>query len=80
MFLLELVIDHNSRTLSFIDDLKAERETVWHCMNFVDGRITFKPNLFLGRTTLLRIADMGSSSHFRKYFLAIQSRVSQTQV
>ena len=46
MFLLELVIDHNSRTFSFIDDLKAEREAVWHCMNFVDGRITFKPNFF----------------------------------
>ena len=52
MFLLELVIDHNSRMILFIDDLKAERETVWHCTNFVDGRITFKPNLFLGRKTL----------------------------
>ena len=80
MFLLELVTDHNSRMFLFIDDLKAERETVWHCTNFVDGRITFKPNLFLGGKTLLRVADMGSSSHFRKYFVAMQSRVSQTQV
>ena len=49
-------------------------------VNFVDGRITFKPNLFFGRKTLLRVADRGSSSHFRMYLVAIQSRVSQTQV
>jgi hypothetical protein len=29
---------------SFIGDFKAERETVWHCINFVESRITFKPN------------------------------------
>ena len=28
MFLLVLIIDHNSRMFSFIDDFKAERETV----------------------------------------------------
>ena len=84
MFLFVLVIDHrhSSRTPSLIEDFKAERETVWHCVNFVDGRITFKPNLFFGRKTLLRVADTGSSSHFRMYIylVAIQSRVSQTQV
>ena len=41
MFLFVLVIDHSSRTPSLIEDFKAERETVWHCVNFVDGRITF---------------------------------------
>ena len=80
MFLFVLVIDHSSRTPSLIEDFKAERETVWHCVNFVDERITFKPNLFFGRKTLLRVADTGSSSHFRMYLVAIQSRVSQTQV
>ena len=62
------------------DDCKAECETVWHWVNFVDGRITFIPNLFLGRKTLLRVADIGSSSHFWIYLVAIQPRVSQTQV
>ena len=51
---------------SFIDDFNAARETVWHCVNFVEGRMTFKPNLLYGRSTLLSVADIGSSSHFRK--------------
>ena len=31
------------------DCFKAVRIVVWHCINFVDGGITFKPNLLLVR-------------------------------
>ena len=80
MFLFVLFMDHSSRMLSLFDGFKAERETVWHCVNFVDRRITFKPNLFLGKKTLLRVADIGSSSHFRIYLVVIQSRVSKPRL
>ena len=65
MFLLDLVID-----------LKAKRETVWHRGNFVDRRITFKPNLFLGRkTTLLRVAgNYGQFEPFSEIFDSITIR------
>ena len=49
MFLFVLVIDHSSRTPSLIEDFKAERETVWHCVNFVDGKI------FLENTQKIRL-------------------------
>jgi hypothetical protein len=62
---------------SFIDAFKVERETVWHWINFVEGKMIFKPNLFWGRYTLLRVADIGSSSHFRIYLVATLSKVSR---
>ena len=65
---------------SFMDVFKLDRETVWHWVNFVDGRMTFKPNLFRGRNTLLRVAEIGSSSHFRIYLEARVSKVSQIHV
>jgi hypothetical protein len=36
--------------------------------------------LFWGRYTLLRVADIGSSSHFRIYLVATLSKVSQIQI
>ena len=75
-----LVIDHNLSMSSFINAFKVERETVWHWINFVEGKMIFKPNLFWGRYTLLRVADIGSSSHFRIYLVATLSKVSQIQV
>ena len=65
---------------SFIDAFKVERETVWRWINFVEGKMIFKQNLFWGRYTLLRVADIGSSSHFRIYLVATLSKVSQIQV
>jgi hypothetical protein len=65
---------------SFIDAIKVERETVWHWINFVEGKMIFKPNLFWGSYTLLRVVDIGSSSHFRIYLVATLSKVSQIQV
>ena len=40
----------------------------------------FRLNLLYGRTTLLREAETGSSSHFRKYLATVLSKCSQTQV
>ena len=65
---------------SFMDVFKLDRETVWHWANFVDGRMTFKLNLFQGRNTLLRVAGIGSSSHFQIYLGARVSKVSQIRV
>ena len=65
---------------SFMDVFKLDRETVWHWVNFVDGRMTFKPNLFRGRNTSLRVAEIGSSSHFRIYLEARVSKVLQIHV
>ena len=39
-----------------------------------------RPNLFCGSNTLLKVADTGSSSHFRIYFDAMLSKVSLIQV
>ena len=80
IFLFVLVIDSNLLMSSFMDVFKLERETVWNWVNFVDGRMTFKRNLFLGRNILLRFAQIGSSSHFRIYLEARVSKVSQIHV
>ena len=40
----------------------------------------FKPNLLYGRTILLRVAEIGSSSHFRRYLATLLSKCSQTHV
>ena len=75
-----VVIDHNLLMSSFMDVFKLDRETVWHWVNFVDGRMTFQPNLFRGRNTLLRVAEIGSSSYFPMYLEARVSKVSQIHI
>jgi hypothetical protein len=54
--------------------------TVWHWRNLVEGRMIFNPNLLWGSRTLLRVAEIGSSIHFRLYVDAILSSLSLTQV
>ena len=79
-FLLVLVIAHRFLISWFGENLRAVRATVWHCTNFVERRIIFRPNLLCGSSTLLRVAEIGSCSHFRMYFDAILSNVSQIHV
>ena len=79
-FLWLLVSFQRFLILSFGDDSKAFRDTVWHCRSFVEGSMMFKPNLLCGSWTLLKVAEMGSSSHFRMKLDAIQSSFSFTQV
>ena len=45
------------------DDLRAFRMTVWHCRNFVEGKMQLIPYLDLDKMRVLRVALIGSSSH-----------------
>ena len=47
----------------FGDDLRAFCITVWHSINFVDGRVKPKPHFVFGTTRVLRVELIGSSSH-----------------
>ena len=57
MFLLVLVIAHRFLMSSFGENLRADRATVWHWTNFVEGRMIFRPNLFCESNTLLNVAE-----------------------
>jgi hypothetical protein len=65
---------------SFIDAFRVERETVWHWINFVEGKIIFKPNFLGGKMHMAKGCRYGSSSHFRIYLVATLSKVSKIQV
>ena len=79
-FMLELVHLQRSLTSWFVEDLRAFLKSSWHCINFVEGSCIFKPNFVLERKMVLRVAQTGSSSHWRIYFETLLSRCSQTQV
>jgi hypothetical protein len=79
-FLWLLVSFQRLLITSFGDDFRAFRKTVWHWRNLVEGRMIFNPNLLWGSRTLLRVAEIGSSSHFRIYLDAILFSLSLTQV
>ena len=53
---------------------------VWHCTNLVDGGGTLRLNLLVVRYTLLKVPEIGTSSHLRIYWLTIESRFSKIQV
>ena len=80
MFLLVLVIAHIFLMSLFGENLRADRVTIWDWTNFVEGKMTFRPNLLCGSNTLLRVAEIGSCSHFRMYFDTIPSNVLQIHV
>ena len=52
-----------------MDAFRVERETVWHWINFVEGKMIFKPNLFWGRYTLLIIIMETLFNNFVIYYI-----------
>ena len=49
-------------------------------MNLIDGGQMLRPNLFRVRKILLKVPDIGISSHLRTYLFTIESMFSLTQV
>ena len=57
---------------SFGDSFNEFRRTVWHWVNLIEGGQILRPNLLRSRKTLLRVPDIGISSHFRIYSHSLQ--------
>ena len=58
-----LVLFHKDLMSSLGKDRRELRKTVWHCENFIEGRILFRPYWLLESIMLLKVALMGRSSH-----------------
>ena len=54
-----LVFAHSELTSELSENLREFLITVWHCRNFVEGRMQLIPYLDLGK---IRVALIGSSS------------------
>ena len=74
------VFAHNELMLEFGDDLRAFLMTVWHCKNFVEGRMHLIPYLNLGKMRVLRVAVIGSSttdeSNYQRDYLCFPLHMS----
>ena len=58
-----LILFHKDLISSLGEDRRELRKTVWHCENFIEGRIIFRPSWVLESIMLLEVAIMERSSH-----------------
>ena len=57
-----LVCAHSELTSELSENLREFLITVWHCRNFIEGRMQLIPYLDLGKIRVLKVALIGSSS------------------
>ena len=67
MLVPQFVFFHTLTMASSFEDFNEERRTVWHCWNLTEGSGNARPNFVEERTIELKVAEMGSSSHWRIY-------------
>ena len=58
-----LVCARNEIMSELGDDLRDFLITVWHCRNFVEGRMQLTPYFVLGKMRVLRVKLIGNSSY-----------------
>ena len=76
MFVPTLVFFHNFVIVSSRDDLREERNVVWHCWNLKEGSWKAWPKFLWEGIIELIVAEIGRSGHWRTYFMSMLSKFS----